>query len=89
MRDLSANKPGNSKPEDCASATTYKNVALHECTYARLTAFKNLNPLVDKSFDAALNEVLDAIEFPQADEIENMYMPNVEFGQKNLAPAED
>lgn len=86
---MPAKKPISSKPEDCASATTYKNVALHECTYARLTAFKNLNPLVDKSFDAALNEVLDAIEFPQADEIENMYLPNVEFGQKKPAPPED
>jgi len=86
---MSENISSNSQPEDCASATTYKNVALHECTYARLTAFKNQNPLVDKSFDAALNEVLDAIEFPQADEIENMYLPNVEFGSDNASSVEE
>ena len=86
---MSENISGNSQPEDHTSATTYKNVALHECTYARLTAFKNHNPLVDKSFDAAINEVLDAIEFPQADEIENMYLPNVEFGSDDIEEVEE
>jgi hypothetical protein len=86
---MSDNISNNNQSEDRASATTYKNVALHECTYARLTAFKNQNPLVDKSFDAAINEVLDAIDFPQADEIENMYLPNIKFSSDDTAQVND
>jgi len=86
---VSEKQTDNPKSEDRASATAYKNVALHECTYARLTAFKNLHPLVDKSFDTALNDALDAIEFPQADEIESMYLPNVEFGSDNVSSVEE
>ena len=86
---MSDNISNNTQPEDHASDTTYKNVALHGCTYARLTAFKNQNPLVDKSFDAAINEVLDAIDFPQADEIENISLPNVEFGSDDVSSIEE
>jgi len=86
---MSEDISSQSQPEDHTSATTYKNVALHECTYARLTAFKNQNPLVDKSFDAAINEVLDAIDFPQSGEIENMYLPNIELDSNDTGEIEE
>jgi len=42
-----------------------------------LTAYKNDNPLIEKSYDEAINEILEKIDFPQAEKIENKYLPSM------------
>lgn len=82
-------KNGNRSTDKRASSTTYVNVALRRNTHTRLTAFKNYNPLIQRSFDEAINEALDTIDFPQAEEIENVHIPALPFPKQEAVDAEE
>jgi hypothetical protein len=78
----------NSKPTPKNDSTkrdpeTATNVALYSPAKTRLTAYKNDNPLKKMTFDEAVNELLDEIGFPQAEEIENKYLPSMSNGSSN------
>lgn len=66
---------GNSA--ECDDPKTRVNIALHTETHVRLTAYKNFNPLMNKTFDEAVGELLDAIEFPQPDQFESQFVPSL------------
>jgi hypothetical protein len=68
-----SSKPTTSDNTDRDPETTI-NVCLHRDTHTRLTAYKNDNPLIEKSYDEAINEILEKIDFPQAEMIENKYL---------------
>jgi hypothetical protein len=53
----------------------YQNIPLKPDTYARMTAFKHRNPLVNRSYDEALNEILDSMKFPQSEELQSPHLP--------------
>lgn len=55
------------------------NVALHPDTHKRLMAVKNNVPLQKRTFNDAVNDILNVIDFPAADEIENAHFPNFSF----------
>lgn len=63
----------------CDDPTKTINVCLHKGTHTRLTAYKNYNPVQRKTFDQAVNEILDEIEFPESDEFESKYIPSMSF----------
>jgi hypothetical protein len=44
-----------------------------------LTAYKNYNPLANKTFDEAVNEILDSVGFPEADVFENPAFPVLSY----------
>lgn len=71
-----SSKPTASDNADRDPETTI-NVCLHRDTHTRLTAYKNDNPLIEKSYDEAINEILEKIDFPQAEMIENKYLPSM------------
>ena len=52
-----SSKPTSSDNTDRDPETTI-NVCLHRDTHTRLTAYKNDNPLIEKSYDEAINEIL-------------------------------
>ncbi|QLC35651.1 hypothetical protein EFA46_015435 (plasmid) [Halarchaeum sp. CBA1220] len=62
--------------ERTASTATI-NVCLRRDTHTRLTAFKNFDPFVHRTFDEAVTELLDTIEFPTPDEFESKYIPSM------------
>lgn len=84
----------NSNSEDSASPKSespnvYKTAPVLSETHKRLTAFKkgNLPPLSEKSFDEAVNDLLDAVGFPEADEIGDLYPLSI--GGTNSSAAEE
>jgi hypothetical protein len=50
-----------------------KSIPVNEGTRDRLLAYSNRNILQDQSYDAAVNELLDWLEFPSVDEIYEDY----------------
>lgn len=80
MIEVSSNNISTTGPDsDCDEPQTTINVCLHRETHARLTAYKNFNPLASKTFDEAINEALDAISFPEADAFENPTFPALSY----------
>jgi hypothetical protein len=73
----SDSKPASSDDSTDRDPETTINVCLHRDTHTRLTAYKNYNPLNHKTFDTAVNEILDEIDFPEADEIGSMFLPSM------------
>lgn len=63
----------------CDESRATINVCLRRETHRRLTAYKNLNPLASKTFDKAVNDILDAVEFPEADAFENLAFPVMSY----------
>lgn len=76
---------------DCDELRETINVCLHRETHTRLTAYKNFNPLASKTFDEAVNEILDSLGFPDADSFENPAFPMLSFtdGEEFQIPADD
>ena len=50
-----------------------KSIPVSERTRDRLLAYSNRNLLQDQSYDEAVNELLDWLEFPTTDEIYQNY----------------
>ena len=50
-----------------------KSIPVSEQTRDRLLAYSNRNLLQDQSYDEAVNELLDWLEFPTTDEIHQNY----------------
>ena len=50
-----------------------KSIPVSEQTRDRLLAYSNRNLLQDQSYDEAVNELLDWLEFPTTDEIYQNY----------------
>jgi hypothetical protein len=50
-----------------------KSIPVREGTRDRLLAYSNRNLLDDQSYDEAVNELLDWLEFPTTDEIYQNY----------------
>ena len=50
-----------------------KSIPVSERTRDRLLAYSNRNLLQDQSYDEAVNELLDWLEFPTTDEIHQNY----------------
>ena len=50
-----------------------KSIPVRERTRDRLLAYSNRNLLDDQSYDEAVNELLDWLEFPTTDEIHQNY----------------
>ncbi|WP_254824935.1 hypothetical protein [Haloglomus halophilum] len=67
----------SSLDSECDAPSAKINVCLRRETHARLTAYKNLNPFVVKTFDEAVTELLDTIEFPDPDEFESVFVPSM------------
>lgn len=78
---MSANNttPTTGIASDCDEPRTTINVCLHRNTHTRLTAYKNFNPLASKTFDEAVNEILDALDFPEAAAFENPMFPALSY----------
>ena len=53
------------------------NVSLHQETHTRLLAYKNADILNKKTFNEAVEEILDKVGIPDADEIECKYAPSM------------
>ncbi|WP_251344547.1 hypothetical protein [Haloplanus halophilus] len=73
----------SSLDSECDGPSTKINVCLRRETHARLTAYKNFNPFVDKTFDEAVTELLDTIEFPEPDEFESVYIPSITLSKSD------
>jgi hypothetical protein len=71
--------PTTGTATDCDEPRTTINVCLHRNTHTRLTAYKNYNPLANKTFDEAVNEILDSVGFPEADVFENPAFPVLSY----------
>jgi len=52
------------------------SIPVKETTRDRLRAFRNRNPLDRKSYDEAVNELLDQVEFATAEELNAKYRPS-------------
>jgi len=63
----------------CTDSQPTINVCLRRETHRRLSAYKNYNPLSNKTFDEAVNEILDTVEFPEADAFENIAFPTMSY----------
>lgn len=53
------------------------NVSLHQETHTRLLAYKNADLLNKKTFNEAVEEILDKVGVPDAEEIECKYAPSM------------
>jgi hypothetical protein len=51
------------------------SIPVRESTRDRLRAFRNRNPLDRKTYDEAVNELLDQVEFATAEELNAEYRP--------------
>ena len=72
-----------------------KSIPVSEQTRDRLLAYSNRKLLEDQSYDEAVNELLDWLEFPTADEIYENYdviwdvvprLGDAESGQSGFVP---
>jgi hypothetical protein len=68
---------------ECDAPSAKINVCLRRETHARLTAYKNYNPFVDKTFDEAVTDLLDTIEFPDPDEFESVFVPSINLPDRD------
>jgi hypothetical protein len=73
-----------------------KSIPVSERTRDRLLAYSNRKLLEDQSYDEAVNELLDWLEFPTADEIYENYdviwdvvprLGDLEPGQSSFVPS--
>jgi len=72
---MSAEKTNSNSNAEQKKTPRYQNIPLKPNTYARMTAFKHRNPLVNRSYDEALNEILDSMKFPQSEELQSPHLP--------------
>ena len=59
--------------EEVVPIMSRKSIPVSERTRDRLLAYSNRNLLQDQSYDEAVNELLDWLEFPTTDEIHQNY----------------
>lgn len=65
--------------DDAESSGSPINVSLHQDTHTRLLAYKNADLLNKKTFNEAVEEILDKVGVPDADKIENRHAPSMAF----------
>lgn len=56
-----------------------RSIPVHEETATRLKAFKRMNLLDQKTYDEAVNDLLDQYGFPSHDELDDFYQQRSSF----------